>query len=86
MLYVNYVSTNLKDKKHHPIIPSEFHRYNKNLPFKSWQQMESVKKQKNKDPQQNQFLDFSYRIIKYIHILLIVFKLKHKNEQEIKHQ
>ena len=48
--------------------------------------MESVKKQKNKDPQQNQFLDFSYRIIKYTHILLILLKLKHKNEQEIKHQ
>lgn len=48
--------------------------------------MESVKKQKNKDPQQNQFLDFSYRVIKYIHILLIFFKLKHKNQQEIKHQ
>ena len=38
-------------ENHHPIIFTEFHRYNKKLPFKSWQQMESVKKQKNKDPQ-----------------------------------
>lgn len=53
VLYVNYVSINLKEKNQHPIISSEFHRYNKNLLLKSWQQMESVKKQKKKDPQQN---------------------------------
>ena len=36
------------DKNQHPIISSEFHRYNKNLLLKSWQQMESEKKQKKR--------------------------------------